>query len=77
MYCYTYRQFACRNLEVSEFNFLRKSTKRKSLVIRTCDVPLFINNSCLLALRGVEYLNTHAFSPGPTPGRVRWSFLLL
>ena len=39
MYCYTYRRLTCRNLEVSEFSFLRKSTKtkRKSLVIRTFD----------------------------------------
>ena len=31
----TYRQLTCRNLEVSEFSFLRKSIKRKSLIIRT------------------------------------------
>ena len=39
MYCYTYRQLTCRNLEVSEFSFLPKSTKRKSLVIRNWDSP--------------------------------------
>ena len=31
----------------------------------------------LLELPGVRYLATHAFSPGPSQGRVRWSFLLL
>ena len=39
MYCYTYRQLTCENLQVSEFSFLRKSTKKKSLVIRTWDFP--------------------------------------
>ena len=40
-------------------------------------LEIFHNNSCLLELRGVEYLDTHAFSPGPSRGRIRWSFLLL
>ena len=35
MYCYRHRQLTRKNLEVSEFSTLRKSTKRKSLVIRT------------------------------------------
>ena len=39
---------------------------------------IFHNNSkCLLELRGVWYLATHAFSHGPSWGRVKWSFLLL
>ena len=75
-YTYSYRQLTYRNLEVNKFSFLRKSTKRKSLVIRTEN---FHNNtcSCLLELLGVGYLGTHAFSPGPSRGRGRWSFLLL
>ena len=48
MYCYRYRQLTRKNLEVSEFNSLQKSTKRKSLGIRT---QIFHNNSCLLELR--------------------------
>ena len=35
MYFCTYRQLTCKNLKASEFSFLRKSTKKKSLVIRT------------------------------------------
>ena len=38
---------------------------------------IFLKNSCLLVLRGVWCLDTHAFSPGPSLGRFRWSFLLL
>ena len=39
MYCFSYQQLTSKNLEVSEFSTLRKSTKRKSLVIRTWDFP--------------------------------------
>ena len=39
MYCYRYRQLTSKNPDVSEFSTLRKSTKRKSLVIRTWDFP--------------------------------------
>ena len=39
VYFYTYWQLTWRNLEVSEFSFLRKSTKKKSLVIRTWYFP--------------------------------------
>ena len=39
MNCYTYRQLTCENLQVSELSFFRKSTKKKSLVIRACDFP--------------------------------------
>ena len=39
MYCYRYRQLNCKNLEISGLSSLRKSTKRKSLVIRTLDFP--------------------------------------
>ena len=39
VYCYSYRQLICKNLQVSEFSFLRKSTKKKSLVNRTWDFP--------------------------------------
>ena len=38
-YCYRYRQVTHKNMEVSEFSTLRKSTKRESLVIRTWDFP--------------------------------------
>ena len=44
---------------------------------RLSALAIFHNNSCLLELRGVGYLDTHVFSPGPSRGRVRWSFLLL
>ena len=49
MYFYRYWQLTRKNLEASEFNSLRKSTKRKSLVIR---LEIFHNNSYLLELRG-------------------------
>ena len=48
VYCYTYRQLTCRNLEVSEFTFLRKSTKRKPWLSA---LTIFDNNSCLLELK--------------------------
>ena len=38
-YCYRNPQLTRKNLEVSEFSTLRKSTKRKSLVICTWDFP--------------------------------------
>ena len=49
----------------SEFSFLGKSTKRKSLVIRICEFTLQ-----LLFIRtwGVWYLDTHGLSLGPLPG---------
>ena len=40
MHCYRYRQLTHKNLEASEFSSLRKSTRRKSLVISTWDFPL-------------------------------------
>ena len=67
----TYQQLTCRNLKVSEFG-LRKSTKRSRWLSA---LEIFHNNSCLLEIWGVEYLDTHAFSPGLSQGRVRWSFL--
>ena len=39
MYYYRYRQLTSKNLEESEFSTIRKSTKRKSLVIRPWDFP--------------------------------------
>ena len=38
MYCYKY-YLTRKNLEVNEFSSLRKSTRRKSLVIRSWDLP--------------------------------------
>ena len=35
MYCYKYQHLTSKNLEVSEFSTICKSTKMKSLVIRT------------------------------------------
>ena len=40
-------------------------------------LEIFHNNSCLLEFRRVWYLDTYAFSPGTSRGRVRRSFLLL
>ena len=58
--------FFWRNLEVSEFSFLRKSTTRKSLIDA---FGIFRNTSCLLELRRVWYQATeitlrNLFSPG-------------
>ena len=80
MYCYwrvVLSVYKCwertwRNLDVSEFSFLRKSTKRTSLIDA---FAIFITiASCLLELRRIWYRATtyaillrnytHAFSPG-------------
>ena len=49
MFCYTYWQLTCENLQVSEFSFLLKSTKKR-LCLSTPEI--FHNNSCLLELWG-------------------------
>ena len=74
MHYYTYRQLTCQNLEVSEFSFLR-SQQRGSPWLSPLEI--FHNNSCLLEFRGVWYLDTYAFSPETSQGRVRRSLLLL
>ena len=40
-------------------------------------LEIHYNNSCLLELREVWYLDTHAFNLGTAQGRIRWSFLLM
>ena len=52
---YTCRKLTWRNLEASEFSFLPKSTKKKSLIEAFL---IFHNNSCLLELRMVLYQAT-------------------
>ena len=65
MYCYRYRQLTRKNLEVNSVPYVCR--QRGSPLLSALEI--FLNNSCLLELRGQWYLDTHALSlvPGP-PG---------